>query len=1096
MYTNIRGLRGKKASLMEILHENRPHLFLLTETQLRCDTIEKIDGYTFFSRKRENKVGGGVGILVRNDICLNTAPHISERSIEIIWVSIRRKGYPPFLVGTYYGKQETRTNKNEIEHEMHLLTEEIQEMKKEGEILLIMDGNAKIGLLNETTSRNGSLLKQVFEYTGLSIINNSNKCTGRITRKNTKRDNEFSAIDFILADNAVKQWIVSALIDEDGLFKVRGKNETDHNTICVDIAIPSIAKKTIAKHIGWNIGAPEDKWEMYREELANRYDRAAGIITDKNLTIEQRYTRWFKEIDDAARNSIGKTTFKAGKGKKPTKEMKELRQSKRKLRKDIKKEEMKERKALLIQNHQTLQETSRQLMIKEKIEEIQVKLDRIIRDKTGKTFWKEKKTLTRNPALELMVIKDANGHRQYTPDAIKETTANYYENLYKWKEFPPHPYHQQIEEKMTIYTNDRDHEIARYNREPSIEEITEIINCKKNGKSTPDIKNEMLKKPGEVMINFLLPLIKTIWEEETIPSQWNTGNITSLWKGKGDKEDLHNYRGVTTSSAIGTIFDALIDHRIESVVPFTQAQGGGKQGSSTCDHLLLLRSMIDIAIKQKRATFLTFYDVSKAYDNVNNDDMLTIMWDKGLRGKSWRILKNLNSNLRASMKTKYGPTREIEMEIGGKQGSRLTGRMFSKLMDMFAEELEPTGEGFAVNDQLTIATLLWVDDVVSSVDGTDNQLKMLQRVQEFSLKHRLRWGQSKCKVMRIGKPTEWELGKLIIQEATSYKYLGDLITNDGKNGKNIELRKNKTQATTVTINGIAASEVLRGIESTVLIELHEKITVAGLLTNAESWSLNRSEKVELERIEIQALKNIFDLPTHTPTPAILYTLGTLYTNHRVDKKRFIYLHRILNRNDNHWTKIMLHTLERLNIGWGKSIKEALDEYDLSNDFTTIKNISRRHWTKTVAEKIETINKKRLIGDCHKNENGIQIPKTKTAHIVSTLANNGYERKPQTEITQCTKQETKTLIIARFGMLECGRNYKGSMNETCTTCNLLDDENHRLNFCIKYREHNFHDSVEKEDFKQIFSEDIHVLRNAIHRIEKVWNIKTAHGTMKN
>ena len=100
------------------------------------------------------------------------------------------------------------------------------------------------------------------------------------------------------------------------------------------------------------------------------------------------------------------------------------------------------------------------------------------------------------------------------------------------------------------------------------------------------------------MIKFLVPLIKTIWEEEAIPSSWNLGNVTSLWKGKGDKEDLHNYRGITTSSAIGTIFDALIDHRIESTVPFTQAQGGGKRGASTFDHLFLTRATIDIAIKQ------------------------------------------------------------------------------------------------------------------------------------------------------------------------------------------------------------------------------------------------------------------------------------------------------------------------------------------------------------------------------------------------------------------------------------------------------------------------------------------------------------------
>ena len=156
------------------------------------------------------------------------------------------------------------------------------------------------------------------------------------------------------------------------------------------------------------------------------------------------------------------------------------------------------------------------------------------------------------------------------------------------------------------------------------------------------------------MIKFIYPLIETIWKEETIPTNWNTGTITSLYKGKGDKENLQNHRGITTSSAIGTIVDSLIDNRIEHLVPFTHAQGGGKKGASTCDHLFIMRAIIDISIKQKRETFLTFYDISKAYDNVNNNDTLNIMWEKGLRGKAWRILKNLNTDLKATIKTRYG----------------------------------------------------------------------------------------------------------------------------------------------------------------------------------------------------------------------------------------------------------------------------------------------------------------------------------------------------------------------------------------------------------------------------------------------------------
>ena len=183
MYANVRGLKGKKESLIEILNEHQPHLFLITETLLSSNTGISIEGYTFFSNARNSGKGGGVGILVRNDIKTNVAPHFTNRDIEILWASIRRKNLPPVLIATYYGKQESRTNKEEIESEMRLLAEEITEMKKEGEVIIAMDGNGKIGILGEQVSRNGSLLLEVFNETDLTIINKSPKCQGAITRK-------------------------------------------------------------------------------------------------------------------------------------------------------------------------------------------------------------------------------------------------------------------------------------------------------------------------------------------------------------------------------------------------------------------------------------------------------------------------------------------------------------------------------------------------------------------------------------------------------------------------------------------------------------------------------------------------------------------------------------------------------------------------------------------------------------------------------------------------------------------------------------------------------------------------------------------------
>ena len=40
----------------------------------------------------------------------------------------------------------------------------------------------------------------------------------------------------------------------------------------------------------------------------------------------------------------------------------------------------------------------------------------------------------------------------------------------------------------------------------------------------------------------------------------------------------------------------------------------------------------------------------------------------------------------------------------------------------------------------------------------------------------------------------------------------------------------------------------------------------------------------LTHSEIQALKHLFDLPIHMPTPAIIFSFGTTYTRYRIEKK--------------------------------------------------------------------------------------------------------------------------------------------------------------------------------------------------------------------
>ena len=65
----------------------------------------------------------------------------------------------PLFIGVNYGLQES-VSPSKIQEEMDNLSDEICQIQNEGDMILCMDANAKIGLLGEDPSRNGKLIKK------------------------------------------------------------------------------------------------------------------------------------------------------------------------------------------------------------------------------------------------------------------------------------------------------------------------------------------------------------------------------------------------------------------------------------------------------------------------------------------------------------------------------------------------------------------------------------------------------------------------------------------------------------------------------------------------------------------------------------------------------------------------------------------------------------------------------------------------------------------------------------------------------------------------------------------------------------------------
>ena len=179
-------------------------------------------------------------------------------------------------------------------------------------------------------------------------------------------------------------------------------------------------------------------------------------------------------------------------------------------------------------------------------------------------------------------------------------------------------------------------------------------------------------------------------------------------------------------------------------------------------------------------------------------------------------------------------------------------------------------------------------------------------------------------------------------------------------------------------------------------------------------------------------------------------------------------------------------MERLNTGWTPYIKAKLAEYGLEENLEAIKAKSRTGWKKDVEAAVNSVNRKMLRNECFETKLGVTKAKTKTSFLIDKIDSDDYERRPMNPIQRLTRQETKTLILSRFRMLECGKNFKGSLPETCPACNVTDDEYHRLNFCTRFRKTNLSDSVCKVNFDDIFSNDFAIVKKTLCHIEKLWN----------
>jgi hypothetical protein len=312
-----------------------------------------------------------------------------------------------------------------------------------------------------------------------------------------------------------------------------------------------------------------------------------------------------------------------------------------------------------------------------------------------------------------------------------------------------------------------------------------------------EIPNEVFMAGGDEFVKLVRAVLHFVWVSEQVPHDWAVGLISPLFKA-GDRQKTSDYRGITLLCTLGKVYGSVLDARLkafcETELPNTAGeprladeQGGFRPTRGCPDQIFALSEVLRKRKAAKLATFCCFIDISKAYDGVFRAGLWKRLFEFGVRGKMWRVLKSMLKDTASSMVINGKRLEEFTIEVGVRQGCVLSPTLFSIFFDGLVMELRRLGIGarfYGLDAQSgggeRLSSLFFADDIVLLAESAKDLSRMLECVEAYSKRWRFALSKTKTEVVVFnGKASDKEdaaewccVNGKPLKVCDHYKYLG------------------------------------------------------------------------------------------------------------------------------------------------------------------------------------------------------------------------------------------------------------------------------------------------------------------------------------
>ncbi|RVE61997.1 hypothetical protein OJAV_G00176660 [Oryzias javanicus] len=425
---------------------------------------------------------------------------------------------------------------------------------------------------------------------------------------------------------------------------------------------------------------------------------------------------------------------------------------------------------------------------------------------------------------------------------------------------------------------------------PTLEETTKATQQLKSGKAAgiDGIPPEIWKHGGPALHAKLHELFVCCWEQGELPKDLRDAIIITLYKNKGEKSDCSNYRGITLLSIAGKILARLLLNRLVPAIAaghLPESQCGFRSNRSTTDMVFVLRQLQEKCREQNKGLYITFVDLTKAFDTVSRKGMWQILERLGCPPKFLSMVIQLHEGQRGQVRVNSDLSEPFPILNGVKQGCVLAPTLFSIFFSMMlkqaTEDLDEDDsvyiryrlDGSLFNlrrlqahtktHKQMIRELLFADDaaLVAHAEGALQRITscFADAAQLFGLEVSLK----KTEVLYQPAPKDEyhlphiKIGDTELKTVHQFTYLGCTITSDAKIDKDIDSRLAKASSAFGRLSKRVWNN--KHLKQDTKISVYKAIVLTTLLYGSESWVTYRSHVRLLERFHQRCLRTILGI---------------------------------------------------------------------------------------------------------------------------------------------------------------------------------------------------------------------------------------------